>query len=67
MIGGALINATALVGGSSLAKYLSGDQNSAEEEKKRHDLTVERCARLPVNSIRKIEQRFSIVLQLMTE
>ena len=25
MIGGALINATALVGGSYLAKYLSGD------------------------------------------
>ena len=26
MIGGALINATALVGGSYLAKYLSGDE-----------------------------------------
>ena len=41
MIGGALINATAFVGGSHLAKYLSGDQNSAEEEKKRYDLAVE--------------------------
>ena len=42
MIGGALINATAFVGGSYIAKYLSGDQNSAEEEKKRHDLAVEK-------------------------
>ena len=42
MIGGALINATAFVGGSYLAKYLSRDQNSAEEMKKRHDLAVEK-------------------------
>ncbi|PFX18657.1 hypothetical protein AWC38_SpisGene16954 [Stylophora pistillata] len=42
MIGGALINATALVGGSYLAKYLRGDKNSVEEEKKRHDLAVEK-------------------------
>ena len=41
MIGGALINATAFVGGSHLAKYSSGDQNSAEEEKKRCDFAVE--------------------------
>ena len=33
MIGGALINATAFVVGSYLAEYLSGDQNSAEEDK----------------------------------
>ena len=42
MTGGALINATAFVGGSYITKYLSGDQNSAEEEKKRHDLAVEK-------------------------
>ena len=42
MIRGALINVTALVGGSYLTKYLSGDQHSAVEEKKRHDLTVEK-------------------------
>ena len=42
MIGGTLINATVFVGGSSLAKYLSGDQNSVEEEKKRRDPTVEK-------------------------
>ncbi|PFX32998.1 hypothetical protein AWC38_SpisGene2094 [Stylophora pistillata] len=41
MIGGALINATAFVGGSYVAKYLSGDKNSVEEEK-RHDLAVEK-------------------------
>ena len=40
MIGDALINATAFVVGNYLAKYLSGD--SAGEEKKRHDLAVEK-------------------------
>ena len=39
MIGGAVINVTAFTGGSYLTEYLSGDQNSAEEEK-RHDLAV---------------------------
>ena len=42
MIRGALINVTALVGGSYLTKYLSEDQHSAVEEKKRRDLTVEK-------------------------
>ena len=41
MIGGALINAIAFVRESYLAKYLSGDQNSAVEEE-RHDLAVEK-------------------------
>ena len=40
MIGGAIINAT-FVGGSYLAKYLSGSSDS-DEEKKRHDLAVEK-------------------------
>ena len=40
MIGGAIINATAFVGGSYLAKYLSG--SNPEEERKRHDLAVEK-------------------------
>ena len=40
-IGGAIINATAFVGGSYLAKYLSGGSDS-DEEKKRHDLAVEK-------------------------
>ena len=43
MIGGAIINATAFVGGNYLANHLSGD--SAGEEKKRHDLAVERYER----------------------
>ena len=42
MIGGAIINATTFVGGSYLAKYLSGSSDS-DEEKKRHDLAVEKC------------------------
>ena len=41
MIGGAVINVTAFDGGSYLTEYLSGDQNSSEEEK-RHDLAVEK-------------------------
>ena len=41
MIGGAVINVTAFTGGSYLTEYLSGDQNSAEEEK-RHNLAVEK-------------------------
>ena len=40
MIGGGIINATTFVVGNYLAKYLSGD--SAGEEKKRHDLAVEK-------------------------
>ena len=40
IITGVIINATAFVGGSYLANYLSGDQNRVEE-KKRQDLAVE--------------------------
>ena len=43
MIGGAIINATAFVGGSYLEKFISGDSESASlEEKKRHNLAVEK-------------------------
>ena len=35
MIGGAIINATAFVGGSYLAKFISGDSESASLEEKR--------------------------------
>ena len=41
MIVGAIINATTFVGGSYLAKYLSGSSDS-DEEKRRHDLAVEK-------------------------
>ena len=40
MIGGAILNATTFVGGSYLAKYLSG--NNTDEERKRHDLALEK-------------------------
>ena len=42
VVGGAIINATTFVGGSFLAKYLIGNQNSVEEERKRHVLVVEK-------------------------
>ena len=38
MIGGTPNNTTSFVSG----QYLGGDQNSAEKEKMRHDLTVEK-------------------------
>ena len=40
MIGGAILNATTFVGGSYLAKYMSGDDLGAE--RKRHDLALEK-------------------------
>ena len=43
MIGGAILNATTFVGGSYLAKYMSGDD--AGVERKRHDLALEKCDR----------------------
>ena len=42
MIGGALINAAAFSGGNYLAKYLSGDEKAALEEKTRHDKALEK-------------------------
>ena len=42
MIGWAHINANAFVSVRHLAKCLSWDQNSAEEEKKGHNLAVEK-------------------------
>ena len=40
MVGEAIINATAFVGGRYLAKYFTGDHNKADEDKKQHDLVV---------------------------
>ena len=43
MLGGALLNAAAFIGGNYLAKSLSGDSgNAALAEKKRHDLALEK-------------------------
>lgn len=39
MVGGAIINATAFVGGRYLAMYLSGGSDS-DEEKNRHELAL---------------------------
>ena len=43
MIGGAILNATTFVGGSYLAKYMSG--SNVDSEKKRHDLALEKYER----------------------
>ena len=57
MIAGAIINATAFVGGNYLAKYLSGD--SAGEEKN-DTISLWRSMKKNVKSINRIEQNFSI-------
>ena len=46
MIGGAVLNAATFIGGNYLAKYLSGDSGQAAlDEKKRHDLALEKYQR----------------------
>ena len=45
LVGGAILNATAFVGGNYLARYLSGDDSSALDEKKRHDKALEKYQR----------------------
>ena len=65
IITGVIINATAFVGGSYLAKYLSGDQNRVEE-KKRQDLAVENY-QVAYEKHQEIEQNSLIGLQLMIE
>ena len=65
IITGVIINATAFVGGSYLAEYLSGDQNRVEE-KKRQDLAVENY-QAAYEKHQEIEQNSLIGLQLMTK
>ena len=43
MIGGAILNATTFVGGSYLAKYMSG--SNVDAERKRHDLALKKYER----------------------
>ena len=46
MVGGAVLNAATFIGGNYLAKYLSGDSGQAAlDEKKRHDLVLEKYQR----------------------
>ena len=43
MVGGAVLNAATFIEGNYLAKYLSGDSGQAAlDEKKRHDLALEK-------------------------
>ena len=41
MVGGAVLNATAFIGGNYLARALGGGDKAALEEKKRHDKALE--------------------------
>ena len=41
MLGGAVLNATTFIGGSYLAKYLSG--GNTDQERVRHDKALEKC------------------------
>ena len=43
MLGGAVLNASTLIGGSYLAKYLSGTKT--DQERRRHDKALERYQR----------------------
>ena len=46
MVGGAVLNAATFIGSNYLAKYLSGDSGQAAlDEKKRHDLALEKYQR----------------------
>ena len=46
MVGGAILNAATFIGGNYLAKALSGDSGQAAlDEKKRHDLALEKYQR----------------------
>ena len=42
LVGGAILNATAFVGGSYLAKALSSDSNDVNAERERHDKALEK-------------------------
>ena len=57
MLGGAVLNASTFIGGSYLAKYLSGTKT--DQERRRHDKALERYQRTTPN-IRKIGKSYSI-------
>ena len=48
MIGGAILNATTFVGGSYLARYLSGDKT--DTERIRHDKAIENIKKIMLNT-----------------
>ena len=59
MVGGAVLNAATFIGGNYLAKYLSGDSGQAAlDEKKRHDLALEKYQR-DYPSTKRIAHNFS--------
>ena len=48
MLGGAVLNATTFIGGSYLAKYLSG--GNTDQERVRHDKALEKYQRFFLNT-----------------
>ena len=63
MVGGALLNAVAFIGGNYLARKLSGDDpDAAQEEKLRHDKALGPTRRLTTN-IKKTDLNFTIKSQ----
>ena len=60
MIGGAIINATTFVGGSYLAKYLSGSSDS--DEGKNVMISLLKNIKKNMKNMRKIEQNEMIGL-----
>ena len=57
MLGGAVLNASTFIGGSYLAKYLSGTKT--DQERRRHDKALEKYQRTTLN-VRKIGKSYSI-------
>ena len=57
MLGGAVLNASTFIGGSYLAKYLSGDDSLAE---KKDMIKLWRNIRRTTRNIRKIGKSYSI-------
>ena len=57
MLGGAVLNASTFIGGSYLAKYLSGSKT--DQERLRHDKALGNIRRTTRN-IRKIGKSYSI-------
>ena len=58
MLGGAVLNASTFIGGSYLAKYLSGSKT--DQERRRHDKALERYQRDYAKYSGKIGKSYSI-------
>ena len=57
MVGGAVLNAAAFIGGNYLARALGGGDKAALEEKRRHDKALEAYAWIATNAQMKEEAK----------